>query len=81
MERFYFSYNWVWLRWERREKTGPVPTNLPQRCPYVSLSDYPSGGGENWRMIDCRMWTNIRIREWQKHRANRLALKEEQGIA
>jgi hypothetical protein len=60
MERFYFGYNWGWLRWERWEKTGPVPTDLPQRRPYVSLSDYPSGGGENWRMIDCRMWANIR---------------------
>ena len=46
MERFYFGYNWGWLRWERWEKTGPVPTDLPQRCPYVSLSDYPSGGAK-----------------------------------
>jgi hypothetical protein len=54
MDRFYFAYNWGWLRWERWEKTGRLPADLPQRCPYVSLSHYPSGGGEN------RMWTNIR---------------------
>jgi hypothetical protein len=59
MERFYYGYNWGWLRWERWEKTGTPASDLPQRCPYVSLSEYPSGGGENWRMVDCRMWTNI----------------------
>ena len=63
MERFYYGYNWGWLRWERWEKKGTPPSDLPQRCPYVSLSGYPSGGGENWRMVDCRMWTNIRIED------------------
>jgi hypothetical protein len=59
MERFYYGYHWGWLSWERWEKTGTPPSDIPQRCPYVSLREYPSGGGENWRMVDCRMWTNI----------------------
>jgi len=59
MERFYYGYDWGWLRWERWEKTGVPPSDLPQRCPEVPLRGYPSGGGDGWRMIDCRMWTNI----------------------
>jgi hypothetical protein len=59
MEPCYFSYNWGWLRWEHWEETGDPPSDIPQRCPPISLSAYPSGGGENWRMMDCRMWTNI----------------------
>src|SRR6516225_8133491 len=59
MERFYFGYNWGWLRWETWEKTVSAPSDLSERCPYVWLSDFPSGGGEIWRMVDCRMWTNI----------------------
>ena len=58
MERFYFAYNWGWLRWERW-KDRPRAYRFTAKMSYVSLSDYPSGGGENWRMIDCRMWTNI----------------------
>ena len=59
MERFYFGYNWGWLRWETWEKTVSAPSDLSERCPYVWLSDFPSVGGEIWRMVDCRMWTNI----------------------
>jgi hypothetical protein len=29
-ERFYYGYNWGWLRWERWEKTGNPPSDLPQ---------------------------------------------------
>ena len=55
MERFYHGHKWGWLRWERWEKTGTPPSDLIKRCPYVWLSEYPSGGGRNWRMVDCGM--------------------------
>src|SRR6516165_8188200 len=66
MDRFYYSYSWGWLRRAHWEKTGTPPSDLPQRCPYVSLSEYPSGGGEDWRMVDCRMWTNIRAENGER---------------
>jgi hypothetical protein len=58
MERFYYGYNWGWLSWELGalgKDWYPAPSDIPQRCPYVSLREYPSGGGENWWMVDCRM--------------------------
>jgi hypothetical protein len=72
-ERFYLGYNWGWLRWE---KTGPVSSDLLQRCPYVSLSEYPSGGA---KLADDRLshMDKYSTREWRTYRANRLALKDE----
>jgi hypothetical protein len=57
-ERFYYGYNWGWLAGSvgKRLVTRP-PIYL--RSPCVSFSEYPSGGGENCRMLDCRMWTHI----------------------
>ena len=66
MERFYYGYDWGWLRWERWEKKGVPPSDLPRRCPEVPLSGYPSGGGDGWRMKDCRMWTNIHSEDGER---------------
>jgi hypothetical protein len=78
--RFYFGYNWGWLRWERWEKTGAVPNDLSQRCPYIAqrLSEWRGRKLADDRLPHVDQYS---IREWRTHRANRLALKEEQGIA
>jgi hypothetical protein len=38
---------------------GPLMTAPCLPIYRKDVSGYPSGGGKNWRMIDCRMWTNI----------------------
>jgi len=63
MERFYFARGLGKVRWESwstEDRWAAQAANFASsgRCPAVADSAAPAGG---WRMIDCRMWTNIVI--------------------
>lgn len=63
LERFYLAKDLGMARWERWQARPSVQEGAQAdyiatsgRCPALAMSVPPAPG---WRMIDCRMWTNI----------------------
>ena len=79
MERFYYGYNWVGSAGSG--KIGPAAYRFIAKmslCIAQRLSEWRGRKLADDRLSHVDQYS---IREWRTHRANRLALKEEQGIA
>ncbi|MGE0736763.1 MAG: hypothetical protein AB7G15_14020 [Alphaproteobacteria bacterium] len=64
LERFYFTRELGWTRWERWEQLGRTRlVDVQARAARLERSrrcdDLAAAPAASWRMVDCREWTNI----------------------